>query len=179
MPILVKDIMSTPPLTIDWNKTARDAARLMRKHRKGFLIVTKRGKAVGVLSDSDLLDSVILKNLEPRKVKVKDIMSSPVVVISPQETILDAVRKIKKSNIHRLPVVSEGKVLGVISLTDIARTSPEMLDLLEYRLKMKERPIVLKEKTTVGFCENCGNYSEKLKVKNGIWVCEICFEEEE
>lgn len=178
MPIYVKDIMSSPPLTIDWNKSARDAAKLMTKYRRGYLIVTKRKKAIGVLSDSDLLKKVIVKNVKGSDLKVKDIMSSPVITTSPTETILDAVRKMKRNNIHRLPVVEGGKVLGVITLGDIARTSPEMLDLLEYRLKMKEMPIVMREEITIGFCENCGNYSEKLRIKNGIWMCEKCMEEE-
>ena len=40
-------------------------------------------------------------------------------------------------------------------------------------------PIEMKEEVTVGFCEECGNYSENLRMKNGVWVCEKCFEEEE
>lgn len=179
MPLLVKEIMSSPALTIDHNKTTRDAAKLMTKFRKGFLVVTKKGKVAGVVSDSDLLKHVVAKDRRSGKLKVKDIMSFPIVVVSPNDTILDAVRKMKKNNIHRLPVVESGKIVGVVSLTDIARTSPEMFDLLEYRLKMKKIPIVLKEMTTVGFCENCGNYSESLKTKGNIWVCESCFEEEE
>ena len=176
----VKDVMSSPAVTIEYNKTIKDAAKLMTKYRKGFLVVTKRKKAIGVISDSDILKFVVAKDKKASKVKIKDIMSTPVVIVSPEDLITDAVRKMKKSNIHRLPVVSKGKVVGVISLTDIAHTSPEMLDLIEYRLRvMKEEPFVIREETTVGICENCGNYSEKLVEKGGIWVCENCFEQEE
>ena len=179
MTILVKEVMSKPALTIDVNKTVRQAARLMTKHRKGYLIVTKKGKAIGILSDGDILRFIATGRKSPSRVKVGKIMSSPLVVASPEETIFSAVEKMKKNNIKRLPVVDKGKILGVISMTDVARASPEMMDLLEYRLLMKKRPIVLKEKTTVGFCENCGNYSERLREKNGMWVCEDCYEEEE
>ena len=180
MPIKVKEIMSSPAITIDHNKTAKDAARLMMKYRKGFLVVTKRKKAIGVISDSDILKYVVAKDKKGSRIKVKEIMSKPVIIVSPDDSIIDAVRKMKKSNIHRLPVVSNGKVVGVISLTDIAHTSPEMLDLIEYRLRvMKEEPFVIREETTVGICENCGNYSEKLRLKRGIWICEDCFEQEE
>jgi signal-transduction protein with cAMP-binding, CBS, and nucleotidyltransferase domain len=179
MPILVKDVMSSPALTIDYNKSVRDAAKLMTKTRKKFLIATKRGKAVGIISDTDILINVVAKNRKGTELKVKNIMSFPIVAVSPEDTILDAVRKIKRNNIHRLPVISKGRVLGVISLSDIARASSEMIDLLEYRLKMKRRPIVFRERETVGFCQSCGNYSENLKSKTGIWICQECRELEE
>lgn len=179
MAILVKEIMSKPALTIDINKTARDAGKKMSGVRRGFLIVTKKSKPVGVISDSDLLKHVIIKNCKASGIKVKNLMTGPVVTVTPEDNILIAVRKMKTNNIHRLPVVDKGKVVGVISLGDIARTSPEMYDLLEYRLKMKELPIVIKEKTTSGICDSCGNYSESLKNLNDKWLCENCEEEEE
>lgn len=179
MTILVKDVMSTPVLTIDAKKTARDAGKLMRKHRKGFLVVTDGNKPAGVISESDLIEEIICKNTKADKVKLKNLMHGPIIAVDPDDDILTASRKMKENNIHRLPVVITGRVTGVISLTDIARTSPEMLDLLEYRLKMKERPFEIKEKTTLGICDSCDNYSEDLQNINGEWLCEICREERE
>jgi CBS domain-containing protein len=174
MVVHVKDVMSTPVYTIDINKTAQDAGKLMRKIRRGFLVVTKRKKPVGVISDSDIINKIVAKNKLASKIKVGEIMSKPIISVSSNEDMLKAVRKMKKSNIHRLPVIDQGKLVGVISLTDIARTSPEMLDLLEYRLKMKERPFMIRERYTVGICDMCGNYSERLENINDQWVCENC-----
>lgn len=83
----------------------------------------------------------------------------------------------KRSNIHRLPVIKERQLLGVVSLTDIARASPDMAYLLEYRMKMKERPFELKEETTSGICDSCGDYFENLKNMHGEWLCESCRDE--
>jgi CBS domain-containing protein len=177
MPIAVKDIMVKPVITIDLNKTAQDAGILMKKIRRGCLIVTKNGKPVGILTDSDLIRKIVSQDVQPSKVKIKDIMSKPLVTVKPEDDILIAVGKMKKNNIHRLPVVKEGKVIGIISLTDIAYTSPEMLDLLEYRLKMKEMPPEIKEEFTSGICDSCGNYHERLKNVNDQWLCESCREE--
>lgn len=177
MPILVKEIMSKPVITIDINKTARDAGKIIAKTRRGFLVVTKRSKPIGVISDSDLIKRILVKNLKASQIKIKELMSEPVVAIEPNDDILVAVRKMKTNNIHRLPVVEKGKLVGVITLGDIARTTPEMLDLLEYRLKMKELPIEIKEKMTSGICDSCGNYSEVLENKNDQWLCENCKEE--
>lgn len=177
MPIYVKDIMIKPVITIDQEKTVKQAGEMMKKTRRGCLIVTKKGKPVGILSDSDVIKRVVAKNLLPSKVKIKKVMSSPLIVIGPNDDILTAVRKMKKSNIHRLPVVSEGKLIGLISLSDIAKTSPEMLDLLEYRMKMKSFEPEIKEKFTSGVCDSCDNYSDDLKNVNDQWLCERCREE--
>ncbi len=177
MPMFVKEIMSKPAYTIDESKTAKDAALDMSENRRGFLVVTKSGKPVGVLSDSDIISKVVSKNILPQKIKIKEIMSSPVVTTQPNDDVTLAVKKMKNNNIHRLPVTDKGKIVGVISLTDIARSSPDMVDLLEYRLKMKEEPFELKEKITSGVCEVCGNFSSDLKNIDGVWTCEDCMEE--
>lgn len=179
MTVLVKDVMSSPVLTIDFKKNARDAGKLMRKHRKGFLVVTENNKPAGVLSESNLIEEVVNKNVKADKIKLKDLMHEPIIAVDPEDDILTASRKMKENNVHRLPVVSNGKLLGVVSLTDIAKTSPEMLDLLEYRIKMKERPFEIKEKTTLGICDSCDNYSEDLQLVEYQWFCEDCREERE
>ncbi|MEM5829221.1 MAG: CBS domain-containing protein [Candidatus Aenigmatarchaeota archaeon] len=177
MPVYVRDIMVKNIVTIDQEKTVKQAGELMKKTRKGCLIVTKNGKPVGILSDSDVIKRVVAKNFLPSKIKVKQVMSSPLITISPDDDILSAVRKMKRNNIHRLPVVLNGKLVGIISLSDIAKTSPEMLDLLEYRLKMKSYEPEIREKITSGICESCGNYSDNLQNVNGQWLCEDCKED--
>lgn len=169
--------MSKRAFTIDVDKTTQEAGILMKKIRRGCLLVTKDDHPVGILTDSDLINKVLSKDIKASRIKVKDVMSKHLVTVKPDDDILTAVRKMKKSNIHRLPVVSEEKVLGIISLTDIAKTSPEMLDLLEYRLKMKEMPFEIKEEFTSGICDSCGHYSEDLKNVNDQWLCESCREE--
>lgn len=179
MPILVKDIMSKPVITIEENKTAKDAGVLMKTTRKGCLIITKSKNPVGIISDSDLIKRVIATNLKASQVKLSKIMSKPLVTVKPDDDVLVAVRKIRKTKIHRLPVVDKGKIVGLLSLSDIAKTSPEMTDLLEYREKMRVEPFSIKEEFTSGICDSCGNYNADLKNVSEQWLCEDCIEEEE
>lgn len=169
--------MSKPAITIEENKTAKQAGEVMKKSRMGCLIVTKNNKPVGILTDSDLVRKIIAKNVKSNEIIVREIMSRPLVTIGPQENIVEANRKMKKSNIKRLPVIDKGKIVGIISATDIARSSPEMLDILEYRIKMREAPFAIKEEFTSGICDSCGNYSQSLKNVNDRWLCETCREE--
>lgn len=179
MPIYVKDVMVKPVISIDQDKTVRQAGELMKKTRRGCLIVTKGNKPVGILSDSDIIKRIVAKNLLPNKVKIKGVMSKPLVTISKDDEILTAVRKMKKSNIHRIPVIENKKLIGIISLSDIAKTSPEMVDLLEYRIKMRSFEPEIKENLTSGICDSCGNYNDDLKNVNDQWLCEDCREETE
>lgn len=176
MVILVKDIMDKP-LTIDESKNVKFAGELMRKTRRDSVVVVKRGKPIGILTDSDLIKKIIAKNKKPSSVKVKAVMSKPLVASAPNDTILDATRKMKRNNIKRITVLNEGKLVGILSLSDIARSSPEMIDLLEYKLKMREHPTEIREKVTSGICENCGNYSANLRNVDGQWLDEVCREE--
>lgn len=177
MPVLVKDIMSRPVSKIDLNESVKVAGELMSKARRGVLIVTKDGRPIGIITDSDIIKKVVSKNLKPSSIKVKQIMSKPLVTIGPEETLLDAARKMKRNNIKRLPVVDNGKLVGVISTTDIARTSPEMLDILEFKLKTRELPTIIKEKVTSGICDSCGNFYDELKHENDQWLCESCIDQ--
>lgn len=177
MAILVKDVMSKPVLSIDLNKSAKNAGEILRRTRKDSLIVTKNGKPIGIVTDTDLIKKVVAKNLIPARVKVKNIMSKPLVVISKENNILEATRKMKRSNIKRLAVVDSRRLVGIISLSDIARNSPEVIDLLEFKLQTKEIPTTIREKSTSGICDNCGNYSADLQNINEQWICESCREE--
>jgi len=179
MVIHVKDLMSKPLLTIDINQNAKNAGEILRRQRKESLIVTKKGKPIGIITDTDLIKKIVAKNLLPSKVKISKIMSSPLVVIPADASILDASRKMKRSNIKRLAVIENKKLVGIVSLSDIARNSPEVIDLLEYKLRSKELPTIIKEKSTIGICESCDNYSVDLQSVNGQWICETCREEAE
>jgi CBS domain-containing protein len=179
MAVLVKDVMSRPAITVEDDRSAKYAGELMRKNRKGFLVVVHGSNPVGVISDSDLINKIVAKGNDSNKFVVKDLMNRPLITVSPAEEITEAVKKMKKNNIHRLPVVDREKVVGVLSLTDIARSSPEMFYLLEYRQEMKKHPIEIKEKMTAGICDSCDNFSDHLKkTANNRWLCESCIDEE-
>ncbi len=177
MPIYVKDIMAKPVKTIDYNKTIKDAATLMKKYGKGSLIVVKNKKPVGIITADDIIHKIVAKNIKPTSIKVKQVMSSPLITITPDSTCVDAAKKMRRNNIKRLPVVDGGKLVGVVSLDDIAVAVPEFTQYLEERLETTKEPLEIKEEVTSGICESCGEYSEELKLFNGEWLCETCRED--
>ena len=172
--ILVKNIMTKPAVRIESSATAQRAAKEMVKHRVGSIIVVKNKNPIGIITETDLNKKIVVPAKDPRKVKTYEIMSSPIVSIQPNDDLEVAVEKMEKHKIKRLPVVNKGKIVGVITNTDIARASPEMIDILNFRLKMRSEIPLIREGSTLGICESCGGYSDDLKFKNDQWVCESC-----
>jgi len=181
MPLLVKDLMSKKVTTIEGNKTVFHAAKQMAKERRGYVVIVKKGKPIGILTDSDVLEKVISKGKDPKKVRVKDVMSAPLITISPDEELVEASRLMRKNLIKRIPVVKNGKLVGIITDSDIARVSPEFINIIEERLKAKEEGFEPKriEGRISGICEECGNYSDTLYYINDRWLCENCKDLEE
>ncbi len=176
MVLKVKEIMQKP-LTIGINQSTKVAGGIMRKNKRYSLIVTKKGNPVGVITDSDLIKQVIAKNKKPSSIKVEKVMSKPIVTIGPNEDVLEAARKMKKNRIKRLLVIESGKIIGIIELSDVARASPEMVDLLEYKIKLRDMTTKIVEPSTSGICDSCGDYFEELRNVQGKWLCEHCRDE--
>jgi len=175
--IFVRDIMTKPVVKIDFNKTVQQAAKEMAEHRVGSIVVIKNKNPIGIITETDLNKKVVAPAKDPRKLKIVDIMSSPVVFSHPDEDIVVAVEKMERYKVKRLPVISKGRIVGIITNTDIARASPEMIDILNFRLKMRTELPSIKETSTSGLCEVCGEYSTDLKFVDDQWVCINCREE--
>jgi CBS domain-containing protein len=123
MSLKVRDVMVKNLITVGAETTVKEAAKLMNKHEIGCLVVMKREKPVGIVTERDMLKRVLLKSKDPKKTKVSKIMSKPLVVGEPQTDIRDAVRLMVEGGIKRLPVVEDGHVLGLVTFTDIVRSS--------------------------------------------------------
>jgi CBS domain-containing protein len=133
----VEDVMVRDVMTIDENSTVKEAAEVMNKFEIGCLIAVRNGKAMGILTERDLLKRVVAESKDARKTKVKDVMSSPLVVVEPSADLEDAVRLMFQMKIKKLPVVGEKRLVGLITLTDVARFQPQMIRILK-QLAMRQ-----------------------------------------
>lgn len=127
----VEDVMNRDVVTIDVNSTVREAANVMGKMGIGCLIALRRNKAVGILTERDMLKRVVAEAKDVEKTLVKDVMSSPLITVGPHVDLEEAARLMFSKNIKRLPVVDRGRLLGIVSLTDIARCHPYIMKLLK------------------------------------------------
>jgi CBS domain-containing protein len=139
MPLKVEDIMVKEVITVDEGSNVKEAADVMNKFEIGCLIVTKNGKAVGILTERDLLKRVVGEAKNPKKLKVSAIMSKPIVVVEPEMDLEEAAKLMFKMKIKKLPVVEGGQLKGLVTLTDLARFQPQMIRILK-KLSKKMAP---------------------------------------
>lgn len=118
----ISEIMSERVVTIDQREPVIAAARLLKRMNLGALPVTDRsGKLVGMLTDRDIVVRCVAAGGNAREMTVGDIMSRGVVTASPDSEVSDAARRMGRGQVRRLPVVEGGKLVGMLSLADMAR----------------------------------------------------------
>ena len=123
----LEDVMVEDVITVEEETTAKRVAELMNKHEIGCLIVMKMGKPAGIVTERDLVKRILLESKDPEKTKVKEIMSKPLIVGTPQMELEQTVSLMVEKKIKKLPVTQDGRLVGLITLTDILRFQPELL----------------------------------------------------
>lgn len=106
-------------INIDEDATALDAAKRMNDHRIGALVVTRGEKVVGIFTERDVLCRIVAPQRDPAATRVDEVMTTPVLVCSPQTT-RDEVRAVmREKRVRHLPVVDAGRLVGMVSLGDV------------------------------------------------------------
>ena len=116
----IRDIMEKNVITIENDKTAQDAAKIIAEKDISFLVILDDGKPQGVLSESDFVRKVAAEDKKASEIKISEIMSYKFRSVEPTTTIEDAIQKMLNNNIRRLLILSDERLVGVITQTDLA-----------------------------------------------------------
>jgi len=127
----VKDVMVTNVVTIDAGVNLRKAVERMNSHELGCLVVLERGSFVGILTERDVLERVVVKGRNPDETLVGDVMSKPLIVVDPDASLEEAVKLMFDRRIKKLPVVKNEQLVGLVTMTDIARIHAEMVEYIK------------------------------------------------
>ena len=121
MPKVVRDIMTKHVVTIDENRTALEAAKIMAEKGISSLIVLKDQNPVGIVTERDFVKKICIKELKISHVKVNEFVSKIRTFADPEIPIEVAVQRMVNHKIRRLPIMENGKVVGIITVTDLAK----------------------------------------------------------
>jgi CBS domain-containing protein len=135
--ILVREIMVRNVKTVRTDDSVHAAVVKMNKFQIGSVIVTNNGRAVGIITERNILERVVEPRLDPGTIWAKDIMSSPLVTVDPNDVVEEAAKIMAQRRIKKLPVVDGDKVVGVISTSDIVRANPTQIGILEELLRVR------------------------------------------
>jgi CBS domain-containing protein len=141
----VEDVMTKEVITIDEHATVKEAADIMDKNEISCLIALRKGKAIGIITERDLLKRIIVEAKNPEKTKVKEVMSSPLEVVALGTDLEKALRLMFRKKIKKLPIVEKDNLLGLVSLTDIARCQPAIITLLKTFAAAQDTPKSMKK----------------------------------
>ncbi|MDW3603896.1 MAG: CBS domain-containing protein [Nitrososphaeraceae archaeon] len=117
----VRDIMIKDLLTISENETALKAAQVMTEKGVSSLIVLANDQPIGIVTERDFIKKICIKELKVSSVRVRDMMSRIRTSASPDTPIDVAVQRMVNNRIRRLPIIENGKVVGIITVTDLAK----------------------------------------------------------
>ena len=111
---------------IDGGASVFEAVQLMVEMNAGSLLVTEGGEITGIVTERDYLRRVTLEGRAERETAVREIMSSPLIVASPQTTVDECMALMTDRRIRHVPVVEEGKVVGLVSIGDLVKCKSKL-----------------------------------------------------
>ena len=115
----VRDVLTPDPVTLEAEDTLVDAAKAMQRHDIGDVLVTRNGKLHGILTDRDIVVRAVAEDRQCN-IQIQEIVSDSPMTVSPDDPVDRAIGLMRDNAIRRLPVVEDGRPVGIVSLGDLA-----------------------------------------------------------
>jgi CBS domain-containing protein len=122
----IREVMTSKLCTIDADKPVAYAAKMMRDEDVGLAPIVEGDRLVGTLTDRDIAVRVVAEGRDPQTTLVRDVASTDLVTVDPQQELDDALRLMAQHQVRRIPVVEDdGRIVGILAQADIARQSDD------------------------------------------------------
>ena len=131
----VGHVMNRAVVSIDSDASVRDAADKMVQHRIGCLIVTEKGRPVGMITETDMLSRVLAPARNAESTKVKTVMSKPLICGSPDMDFIEATKLMVNRAIKKLPITHGEQLVGILTITDAIAVHPAMNEFIKEEAK--------------------------------------------
>jgi CBS domain-containing protein len=117
----IRDLMTSNPVTCESSASVLDAAKQMAQEDVGPIPVVEGGQLAGIVTDRDIVVRVVAEGRDPSSTTVGEVASRELETVSPDEDLDSALRKMASAQVRRLPVVENGRVVGIVAQADVAR----------------------------------------------------------
>jgi len=179
--IRVGDVMTRNFVHLKSSTNLLDCAKTMIKKRVGSIVLKENDKLFGVLTEKDIVWALTKRNgKDISNVIAKDVATRKIITIRPEAKIEEALDKMNKNKIRRMPVIINKKIVGYITLKDIVKFIPAVFEsnreferIREEEDKIKRSKSAMRGEFLESSCEECGNYDILHKV-DGRMICESC-----
>lgn len=172
--VLVRDIMNSPVVSASPETTIRDLAIKMKDDRVGSIVVTNDdGNPEGIVTDWDIVSNAVIQDVKPSMIKAKNVMQK-LYTIEGEDGVTDAARILRQNRIKRLGVVYKGRLVGIISASDVIAVTPDLVDVISEKAAIIRGEIGRSANDISGYCDECGEWSDLLQYQEGKFTCEEC-----
>lgn len=171
--VLVRDIMNSPVISASPQDNIKDIARKMKEYRIGSIVIMENEKAVGIVTDWDIVSNAVVKDVKPSMVKALEIMQE-LHTIEGEEGVTEAARVLRQHGIKRLGVVYKNRLVGIISASDVIAVTPDLVDVISEKAALRRGEIGRSAGNISGYCDECGEWSDLLQFNEGTFMCEEC-----
>jgi CBS domain-containing protein len=137
--VLVRDVMSKDVRVVRPDTSIKEVVATMNKFDIGSIIIVQGDRPVGIITERDILRRLVEPCLAPETLTARQIMTSPVLTISETASIEETAKLMARKGVKRLPVINNGKIVGMITYTDIVAKVPTLLSILEELLRPQHR----------------------------------------
>jgi signal-transduction protein with cAMP-binding, CBS, and nucleotidyltransferase domain len=172
--LLVREAMSSPVISVSEKTDIVKLAKVMKEQNVGAVIITnEEEQPVGIVTERDIVTRVVAQGIDHSKVVAKSVMSSPLHVVAPDMSLMEAMRLMDRLNIRRLGVMYKNQLVGVISDRNIIRLVPTIVEIMKEQQEINNVSSMSGPSIT-GYCDRCESYSNNLRVVDGEFLCEDC-----
>lgn len=173
--VTVREVMNSPVITGTEDETIQAISTRMIDYQIGSVIIMKGSEPVGIVTDGNIIYQVVAKDLKPSEVLAKDVMSTPLLTIKDDKDVSEAANLMRRKGVKRLGVMDDGRLMGIISISDIISVMPEL-----YAIAAEKARMMANQATTgrtanlAGVCDNCSQWSDDLARTDGRYLCYEC-----
>ncbi len=170
--IVARDVMSRNPISEYSQESVIKGAQIMRDKGISSILIIKDNIVKGIVTERDLVTKIVSKGLDPSKVTLGEIMSSPLVTVNDDTPLELAAELMWKNKIRRLPVKKGDNIIGILTENDIVRISPGLIEITREISSDKNYQLIA---GLHGICDRCHEYSNNLVYRAGKYYCELCY----
>ncbi len=127
----VRDLMIKKVITVQQDASVYDAVKLLNKNKIGCLVVVYNDDIVGILTERDLLERVLEKCKNPKEIEISEIMTKTLILGRPDMEVFEATKLMMENKVKKLPIIKEHRLVGIITVTDIAQIANIDKDTIE------------------------------------------------
>jgi CBS domain-containing protein len=126
MPNTIREVMTPDPATFTPQDSVRDAAQAMSRGDFGAVVIVENGGEVrGILTDRDIVVRGVAEGKDPGSTEIREVFTTEPTTLAPDDSLDEAVDALREAHVRRLPVVEETRVIGIVSIGDLAQARDE------------------------------------------------------